>query len=165
MKSAKYFILWAVIAVIKAHAENRELIGRVVHVVDGDTLDVLVDNSQLFRVRLNGMDAPEKSQAFGSASKRSMMQMTLLKTARVIWVKHDRNKRIVGKVMIGQKDVGLSLISEGLAWHFKRYQVDQSAVDRQLYSSAEELSRRLRRGLWSQPNPIPPWEFRSRTRK
>jgi endonuclease YncB( thermonuclease family) len=78
--------------------------------------------------------------------------------------KRDRYKRILGKVLISGEDINLKQVEDGLAWHYKKYQREQTATDRELYSEAEIAARKAKRGLWRDPNPIPPWEWRKRTR-
>ena len=71
-----------------------------------------------------------------------------------------RNGRIVGKVMVEQLDAGLAQITSGLAWHYKQYEKEQSEEDRGRYASAELEARAKGVGLWSHPNPVPPWKYR-----
>ena len=74
--------------------------------------------------------------------------------------KRDKYKRIVGKVLLAGKDINLERIRDGLAWHYKYYQNEQTTKDRELYSEAELVARKSKRGLWRDPNPIPPWDWR-----
>jgi endonuclease YncB( thermonuclease family) len=78
----------------------------------------------------------------------------------VEWSKLDRHKRIVGKVLDGQQDVNLALVRDGLAWWYRKYANEQSPVDRNLYEAAEAKAKTERVGLWSDPAPVPPWEWR-----
>jgi endonuclease YncB( thermonuclease family) len=136
------------------------LTGKVVKVADGDTITVL-DNSQAqHRIRLQGIDAPEKGQPFGNASGKHLAGLVAGKTVTVKWDKRDRFRRIVGKVLVDGVDVCLEQIKAGYAWHFKRYQHEQSPRDRQLYTQAEDKARADRLGLWQDKNPVPPWEWR-----
>ena len=101
------------------------LTGQVVKVADGDTITVLENNAQ-HRVRLQGIDAPEKGQAYGNASRKHLASLVAGKTVTVEWDKRDRYGRILGKVMLGAVDVCLEQVRAGHAWHFKRYQHEQS---------------------------------------
>jgi endonuclease YncB( thermonuclease family) len=134
--------------------------GRVVGVQDGDTITVLDSSNANHRIRLLGIDAPEKGQAFGTRSGQNLSQAVFNKIVTIEWSKHDRYGRILGKVMLGSQDVCLEQITAGMAWHYKYYQDEQSPEDRKLYADAEDTARSSGVGLWIDPNPIPPWDFR-----
>lgn len=142
-------------------AEN-VLEGRVVGVADGDTITVLDASKTQHRVRLVGIDAPEKSQAYGSKSKQSLSNMVYGKKVTVLWDKQDRYKRILGKVLTDWGDVNLAQIEDGMAWHYKRYMNDQPIKDQMSYDDAERTARHLRKGLWADASPTPPWVWRRR---
>ena len=134
--------------------------GRVVGVQDGDTITVLDSSNANHRIRLLGIDAPEKGQAFGNRSGQNLSQAIFNRVVTIGWSKHDRYGRIVGKVVLEGQDVCLEQIKAGMAWHYKYYQDDQTREDRQLYAAAEIAARATNVGLWIDPNPIPPWDFR-----
>ncbi len=134
------------------------LSGRVVKVYDGDTITLLIDRTQ-YRIRLAGIDAPEHKQAFGNASRRHLASMVADRVVRVEWDKKDRYQRYVGKVWIDGKDANLEQIRTGMAWHFKRYEAEQSPEDRRVYAQAEKDARSRRIGLW-QEEALAPWEWR-----
>ncbi len=152
------------------------LSGRVVAVADGDTITVLDSSNRQHKVRLSGIDAPEKAQPFGNKSKQHLAQLIYDKAVIVEWTKRDRYGRIVGKVLVISPelcpstrpdcqsliDTGLAQITGGLAWHYKKYEGEQTVEDRQLYSDAEAKARAQRTGLWEDSNPAPPWEWRHR---
>jgi endonuclease YncB( thermonuclease family) len=154
------------------------LSGHVVRVVDGDTITVLDEGRQQHKVRLAGIDAPETKQPYGQASRKHLGELVASKTVAVEWTKHDKYGRIVGKVMVASPDACpdarpecpktldacLAQITSGLAWHFKRYESEQSEEDRHRYAFAEEEATAKRVGLWKEPNPIPPWEWRRQER-
>lgn len=143
-----------------------ELQGRVVGVVDGDTVDVLSAERVRWRVRVAGIDSPEKKQAFGQKAKQVMSDLVYYQTVTIVWTKKDRNDRLVGKILREGSDIGLHMIRLGMAWHFKKYASTQSPQDRDLYANAEIQARAGRRGLWADQNVLAPWEFRAaRTRK
>jgi len=137
--------------------------GKVVGIVDGDTIDVLDASGRQHRIRLAGIDAPEKSQAFGSRSKENLSTVVFDKTVSVQWTKKDRDERPVGKVLMAGQDVNLAQVQAGLAWHFKKYQKEQSPADRANYAQAENEARSRRIGLWADGNPIPPSDYRHGT--
>jgi len=148
------------LAVLIGSAWADELIGRVVGIADGDTLTVLTPDYRKERIRLSGIDAPEKRQAFGQVSKQHLSDLAYGKAISVVFRKRDRYQRILGKVFVNAADVGLDQIRSGLAWHYKKYEREQSPEDRVAYARAEEKARAERRGLWRDPKPVPPWAFR-----
>ena len=97
-----------------------QLQGKVIKVTDGDTVNVLTSYNQTHKIRLSGIDAPEKSQAFGNKSKIALADEIYGKTVTVEFNKHDKYQRIVGKVIFNGKDVNLNQIKRGLAWHYKK---------------------------------------------
>jgi endonuclease YncB( thermonuclease family) len=135
--------------------------GRVVAVADGDTVKVLDASNTQHKIRLAGIDAPEKKQAFGMRSKQSLSELVFDKQVAVETDKRDKYGREVGKILLptGQ-DVNLEQVTRGLAWHYKQYEREQSANDRKLYDFAEKEARTSRRGLWVDADPMPPWDFR-----
>lgn len=141
------------------------LLGKVVAVSDGDTIVVLDAQNQRHKIRLAGIDAPEKSQPYGQQAKRRLSAAIAGKTVQVEWTKHDRYRRIVGVVRYSQcegciRDAGLGLVMDGYAWRYRKYANEQSSEDRQAYEYAERLAKSKRLGLWADRDPIPPWDWR-----
>lgn len=136
------------------------LVGEVVAVADGDTVTVLDEGKRQHRVRLAGIDAPEKRQAFGNKSRQALASMVFRQRVVVESQKVDRYGRLIGKVFVGNVDVSLALLDLGLAWHYKEYQSEQSAEDRLSYSKSESIAHVKGVGLWQDRNPTPPWDFR-----
>lgn len=153
-------LLLGALAASTSHLWAGEFSARVVGVADGDTITVLTASKENIRVRLQGIDAPESSQAFGSASKRSLSDLVYGKTVSVRFAKQDRYGRILGTVFLGGADINLMQVERGMAWHYKFYERDQSASDRQRYSLAEQGARTTGIGLWRDRSPIPPWDYR-----
>lgn len=145
---------------LAAPVYSETLEGLVVGVADGDTLTVLDKGRRQHRIRLAGIDAPEKRQDFGQRSKQSLSELAYRQNVLVDISKQDRYGRSVGKVLRGSVDVNLEQVRRGLAWHYKDYQKEQSPVDRRAYGDAEKEARCLRRGLWTLSDPMPPWEYR-----
>ena len=141
-------------------AQAETLTGRVVRVTDGDTIVVLDANKVQHKIRLQGIDAPERGQAFGTKSKEHLSELVAGKSVVVDYSKYDRYQRILGKVLLGGEDVNLEQVEAGLAWHYKYYQKEQTPADRVKYSDAELDARRDKLGLWQDHNPVPPWEYR-----
>jgi endonuclease YncB( thermonuclease family) len=148
--------------VLQAQAET--LLGKVIHVQDGDTITVLDDTRIQHKIRLTGIDAPERRQAFGNVSKESLAEQVAGQSVAVEWDKVDRYGRKVGKVLLGGLDSNLVQVKRGLAWHYKQYQREQSPTDRQSYAAAEAEAREAKLGLWRDAEPMPPWEFRHKGR-
>jgi endonuclease YncB( thermonuclease family) len=134
--------------------------GMVVHVADGDTVTVLDDQKIQHKIRLQGIDAPEKSQAFGQKSKQSLNQLVHSQMVRVEFQKKDKYGRTVGKVLLNGTDICLEQIKLGMAWHYKQYLSEQPKADRDAYAQAEQTARAQAVGLWKDKSPTPPWEFR-----
>lgn len=136
------------------------LSGDVVAVADGDTITILDASKKQHRVRLAGVDAPEKSQAFGNRSRQSLTQLVFRRSVTVDYEKTDRYGRIVGIVIVGDVDTNLEQIKRGMAWHYKAYEREQRATDRIEYADAEADARVDGRGLWADAEAIAPWDFR-----
>ncbi len=125
----------------------------MVKIADGDTLTILVDAQQL-NIRLSDIDTPERKQPFGTKAKQALSELAFGKQARVVEVTTDRYGRIVGRVFVGDIDVNRELVAEGFAWVYRKYSNDVEL----LRLEAEAKQKGL--GLWADPNPIPPWEWR-----
>lgn len=145
-------------------AFSGELFGTVVGVADGDTITVLDESREQHKIRLAGIDAPEKSQAFGQRSKEALSALVFRRRVEVETEKKDRYGRSVGKVWIDGRDANLTMVASGMAWHYKQYQGEQSEADRTLYSLTEQEAQAARRGLWADIAPTPPWEWRKTRR-
>lgn len=144
--------------------------GKVVGVADGDTITVLHDKDQV-KIRLAGIDAPEKAQAFGSVAKQRMSDMVFGKEVRVDDRKKDKYGRTIGCVWVAPAecvgidcpktlDAGMALLTAGLAWHYNKYEKEQPDEEREQYFFAEIEARGKKVGLWSDAEPVPPWEWR-----
>ena len=107
---------------------------------------------------------PERKQPFGSKSRQNLSDYVAGRHVVIDYTKRDKYHRIVGKVLLAGQDINLKQVRDGLAWHYKKYQNEQTASDRKLYSDAEIEARKSKRGLWRDRNPIPPWEWRKGTR-
>lgn len=132
-----------------------EFSGKVIGVTDGDTIKVLVDKMSR-TVRLEGIDAPEAKQSFGTKSKQALSKLVAGKNVRVLVTGTDKYKRTLGKVEIDGVDVNSQMIEDGWAWHCTKYNSEKRL------SKLEENARNAKRGLWAEENPLPPWEFRAR---
>lgn len=158
-------LLFVASLLVVAPATSDTLHGRVVGVSDGDTVTVLDSTNTQVKIRLLGIDAPEKKQSFGSKSKESLSNLVFSKQVTVEYSKKDKYGRTVGKIIVDGIDANLEQVKAGMAWHYKKYQKEQSAEDRVLYSIAEEQARREAQGLWVDREPTPPWDWRKLKRK
>ena len=170
----QYAIFYLVPLLLCSPALADTLQGKVVKVADGDTVTIVDDSGKKHRIRLTGIDAPEKDQPYGDASTQSLMELVSSKVVTIEYDKRDRYKRIVGKVLVDPPgevfcmaldcvkkiDAGLEQIKAGLAWHYKYYQMEQSEEDRRHYSEAELEARNKQIGLWKGEEPMAPWEWR-----
>jgi len=159
------FVL-ALTAVATAYADIR---GRVVAVTDGDTIKVLDASNTEHKVRLTGIDAPERGQPYGTASRDHLASMVAGKEVKVESTKNDRYGRVLGKVWVQPADCptcGKTLntnhaqILAGMAWWYRYYAKEQSPEDRGRYESAEDEAKARKWGLWADPNPINPYDWR-----
>ena len=152
-------------AILSTATHAATFTGRIVGIADGDTLTLLDATKTQHKIRLAGIDSPEKSQPFGQHCKKSLSDLAYDRLATVESSKLDRYGRIIGKVLVESQDVNLQQIRRGCGWHYKKYQNEQSPEDRLSYSSAEELARTNRKGLWADQEPIPPWDWRHTRRR
>lgn len=144
------------LAVLSATTVANDLIGRVVTVVDGDTMIIRVDNTRNVRIRLSEIDAPEYDQPWGSQARRALSYLTIGKEARVVSRTVDNFGRPLGRVFVGDLDVNLEMVKQGNAWVYRQY-----TKDGRLFT-AEDQAHLKGKGLWSQPenDRMPPWVWR-----
>lgn len=156
-QSLTRFLLAATLALasLTAHAD---FTGKVVAVADGDTITVLRDHEQI-KVRLSEIDAPEKKQAFGNKSKQSLSDLCFGKIATLIDKGNDRYKRTLARVKCDGIDANAEQVRRGMAWVYDRY-----VTDKGLYAVQDE-AKAAKRGLWSDAEPVPPWEWRKEKSK
>ena len=138
------------------HAD--EIKGKVVSIADGDTVTVLDAEKVQHKIRLHGIDAPEKSQAFGTKSKERLSEKIGEKEVVVKWKEKDRYGRVLGEIYLGDRHINLEMVQDGLAWHYKQYSKSKELAQ------AEVEARNAKTGLWADKSPVPPWEFRKKER-
>nr|WP_315425959.1 thermonuclease family protein [uncultured Pseudomonas sp.] len=136
-----------------ASAARADFTGPVIAILDGDTIDVLIDR-QPVRVRLAQIDAPEKRQAFGTRSRQALSALVFRQSVTIADAGRDRYGRVLGTVYVSGVNVNAELVRQGMAWVYRQY-----ATDRSLFALEDE-ARAGRRGLWADPSPVPPWQFR-----
>ena len=132
----------------------------MVGISDGDTIEVLHEG-KAEKIRLYGIDCPEDHQDFSHKAKQFTSDMVFGKTVDVKKMDTDRYGRTVGIVSIGGKTVNEELLKSGMAWFFTKYCKESFCEQWKRY---EEAARKSKVGLWSMPNPIPPWDFRQAKR-
>ena len=152
--------LLALLLAVCANAYSETLTGIVIGVTDGDTLTLLVNEAYQVKIRLAGIDSPEKKQDFGQKAKAMLSDLAFQKKATANCRKQDRYQRSICVVLVEDVDVGLQQIQAGLAWWYRQYISEQTASERTSYETAERDAKAHRRGLWAMPNPTPPWEWR-----
>lgn len=140
-------------SVVAFQALDAQFSGKVVSIADGDTITVLV-NTEQHRIRLEGIDAPESAQAFGTKAKQALGDKIFGKQVTVKWKSRDKYQRILGHVYLGDRHINIELLQEGFAWHFTKYNSDPEL------SRAEKAAKEAKRGLWADPKPIAPWDYR-----
>jgi len=163
-------IVIAIFLLVSTQAFANTLQGKVVKVIDGDTFTILDEQGLKHDVRLMSIDAPEKGQPYGEASRQNLIELVSGKPVTIEYEKRDRYKRVVGKVLVDppgdvfclaigcvkKVDVGLEQVMAGLAWHYKKHQNEQSEGGREVYSAAESVARGQQLGLWKNKGLIPP---------
>jgi len=133
--------------------------GQVVTVLDGDTITFRATGNSSDKstqdIRLSQIDAPERNQPFGRQARESLSALVQGKVLRVDVLGKDRQGRPMGKLRMKGVEINLEQIKRGMAW------VDVKQAKDPDYAQAEEQARTAHVGLWSQPNPLPPWEYRN----
>jgi endonuclease YncB( thermonuclease family) len=147
-----YFLFLLLFLWGRAYAQVYE--GKVVSVLDGDTLIVLTPEKRQIKVRLVEIDAPEKSQAYGQRSKQSLSDLVFGKQIRVEQQDRDRYGRVVGRVYAGGLVVNAEQVKRGMAWVYRKYARDQTLF------ALEHEAKNAKLGLWADPYAIAPWEYR-----
>ena len=129
-------------------------------ITDGDTVRVLPDGPFTeTRIRLHGIDAPEHRQPFGEAARQALARHLRTPDSRILLIVRDRDRygRTVADIVVAGRRVTVDLVREGFAWWYRRYAPDDAAL-----RDAEAEARDNRRGLWSRPDAVPPWQWRRR---
>ncbi len=151
----RYILLLLIFTSNLVFSQNT-LTGKVVAISDGDTFTLIDENKVQHKIRLAEIDAPENSQPFGKASKKYLSELIFNKNVKIVYSGTDRYDRIIGKVYIGEIYVSEEMIRNGYAWHFTRYS------DSKKLSYLEKEAQINKRGLWSVPGAIAPWEWRKK---
>lgn len=176
LKTSKYFTLAAILVVAlfqvghvylgHTQAADKETISvKVVGISDGDTITVLTANKQQLKVRLAGIDAPERSQAFGMRARKHLGDQIFGKIIELETRGLDKYKRTLGVVFLNDQDINEMMIKDGFAWFYRKYASDQPEEEAARYEAAENEARAADLGLWSMKDPTPPWVYRKEQKK
>ena len=132
-----------------------EITGSVVSVIDGDTIEVL-HNDKAERIRLSGIDCPEKGQAYGKRAKQAASDLVFGKEVTIRTHGHDKYKRTIGDVLLPDgMNLNQELVKQGWCWWYRKYAPGDTVLE-----GLETEAREGRKGLWADPQPVPPWEWR-----
>lgn len=134
--------------------------GKVVRVIDGDTVVVLNVDKQQTKVRLYGIDSPEKKQAFGTKAKQFLSSLIYGKVVDVVDLGNDMYGRTVGKIYFDSQYINLTMVERGYGWHYRRYAPRDSEL-----SLAQDHAKQQQLGLWSDPTVVEPWNYRKKSKK
>lgn len=140
---------------IPAEPSADSITGLVARVVDGDTIHVLEKDKTTVKVRLDGIDAPETGQPFGTKARQALAAKILAKTVNVGTKGNDKYGRTLGVVSLDGRNINREMVAEGWAWHFKKHSKDAALAN------AETEARAKRAGLWADANPQSPWDWRA----
>lgn len=152
---------WCVLALATTWASAQSpMQGKTVGVIDGDTIEVtrtVNGRVRVLRVRIYGIDAPEKRQPYGEKAKLLLSKLVFGKVVSIYPKDTDRYGRVVAAIYSDRRSVGISLVESGHAWWYPKYAPGDFAL-----RDAQARARKQRRGLWSEKNPVAPWEFRKK---
>jgi endonuclease YncB( thermonuclease family) len=155
MTKINSFVLFLVLFLLPALAFAWQ--GKAVHIADGDTITVLRDGREQVRIRVYGVDTPERSQAFGKRAKQFTASMVGNKLVEIEPVDQDRYGRTVARVFVGGRELSEELVRAGMAWVYVKYcRIDACSQ----WAQAEAEARAAGVGLWADPSAAPPWEYR-----
>ncbi len=133
--------------------------GRVIKVTDGDTITLLARNNKKIKVRLYGIDCPEKGQEYYQVAKNYLSSAVYDKDIKVEVINKDRYQRSVGVIWLNNNNINIDILKHGLAWHYIAY--DKSIA----YADAQKQAQLTKKNIWSTKNPIAPWDYRKNKRK
>lgn len=154
----KILIFLFLLASCSMTTENGAISGKVISVADGDTMTILTSGKKHIKIRLLGIDAPERGQDFGAVARQQLNNLCYGKTVTVENKGEDQYGRVLGVVYIDGMNVNEYMVRNGLAWYYKHF-VNDPRLD-----SLEQLARKEKVNIWSRKNPMSPYEFRKSRR-
>ena len=160
MRFFRTFFLSITLFFIVINQVHADLNGKIVKVIDGDTVDILTPEKQKIRVRLLDIDAPESRQAYGNASKKYLASLIAGKSVFIKENKKDIYQRTLGTIYLEQININAKMVENGFAWAY-RY---KGVVNNNNMLKLESKAKQNKKGLWKDKHPIAPWEFRYRNK-
>lgn len=156
-KNAAHLFRFSLLTLLSAGCllSAETLKGKVIFVADGDTVTIKTASGGKEKIRLQGIDAPERDQSYGQESGKLLEKLVMNKTVTVKSKEHDEYNRLLGTVYQNGKNINLEMVKQGAAWHYKHYAPQYTEL-----ATAEEKARKARLGLWQEPNPTAPWNYR-----
>jgi micrococcal nuclease len=139
-------------------SDAKTIQGKVIKVTDGDSIVIQDDKEQSIEVQLEGIDAPEFQQPFGKEAKELLSEKLLKKDVSIQWEKEDNYKRKLGWIFHEDRNINLWMIEKGAAWHYAQYNKEES------FSNAQQAAKKAKLGLWEDPMPQAPWDYRRANR-
>lgn len=153
------FLTALLVAFSALSVNQRQIDCYVVSVSDGDSITCLWENYKQLKVRLQEIDAPEKSQAFGNRARQALAQLVHKQQVRLQISGYDRYQRILATVYVQNQNINLKMVQLGMAWAYEQYMQDP------IYLQAQHVAQRQKIGLWQDPHAIPPSEFRRQNKR
>ena len=160
MKNHRRWTLLAVLAtsvLFFQQARASTLTGKVIEINDGDEITIFNMNRPV-RIRLVGIDAPEKDQAFGEIAKQHLADLVFDKFVFVEYTGIGLHTDLIGRVLLNGADINAQMIRDGVAWYAPQLS-HLSDAQQEIYSKSEEAARNEKRGLWQSDGAVAPWEF------
>ena len=144
--------------------DHVSLPGRITGIMEGDAIKVRILGKPQIKVRIAFIDAPEKGEAFDQRAKQAMSELVFGKD--VVLQPHtiDRSGRLVARVLVDGQDAGLQLLKQGLCWVYEKSVNEASTLVQARYRNAQDAAQAQKAGLWQDPDPVPPWEWRGEKR-
>jgi endonuclease YncB( thermonuclease family) len=136
-------------------AKNDTIQGKVIKIIDGDTYDILLEGNTQLRIRMEGIDAPEKGMPYYKVAKNFLKDKCILQQVKVQVTGTDNHGRKLGYTYLEDgTELSREMLKAGLAWHFIKYNTDPELAALQMQAQEQKF------GIWSQPNPMTPWQNR-----
>jgi micrococcal nuclease len=149
-----FFVLFAFFSVCSLAQAQDTVAAKAIRIMDGDTFEALIEGNVTERIRLHGIDCPERNQPYSDAAKDKLVDLIFSKQIKFIRMAVDRYGRTVAMVFVDNTNVNESLLRAGLAWHFKRYDHNPA------WDALERTASAKRLGLWADAQRMPPWNWR-----
>lgn len=145
--------------IIATENKQLEITGKVIKIVDGDTFDILTKSNITLRIRMNGIDAPERGQDYYKICKQGLASLIFKKNVTITTFGYDKYKRTIADVTCNNKLVNLQMVENGWAWHYVKYSANTDLA------TAAKNAKQKKLGLWNMENAVAPWEFRKKNKK